>query len=66
MRKNIKRRRGQAMVEYSVVTFILAVGALGVLSIPIGNRRVPLLRVFWDQLNLFYDSIYYVLQCSVP
>jgi hypothetical protein len=64
-------RRGQAMVEYSVVTFILSLGALGLLSVPIptgvnGRGTAPLFRLFWEGLNGFYDSVYYVLQCSIP
>ena len=30
-----RARRGQAMTEYSVVTFILSLGALGLLAVPI-------------------------------
>ncbi len=62
-------RRGQAMVEYSVVTFILSLGALGLLSVPIGVKgggTAPLFRLFWEGLNGFYDSVYYVMQSSVP
>jgi len=61
--------RGQAMVEYSVVTFILAVGALGLGAVPIGVKgkgTEPLFRILWEGVNGFYDSVYYVLQCSVP
>lgn len=66
-RNNLLRRarRGQAMVEYSVVTFILAVGGLGILAFPVGTQG-PLFKIFWDGLNGFYDSIYFVLQSSVP
>jgi len=63
-------RRGQAMVEYSVVTFVLSLGALGLLAVPIptgvNGGTAPLFRLFWEGLNGFYDSVYYVLQCSVP
>jgi hypothetical protein len=63
--------RGQAMVEYSVVTFVLSLGALGLLAVPIpdgvnGRGTAPLFRLFWEGLNGFYDSVYFVLQCSVP
>ena len=64
-------RRGQALVEYSVITFILSLGALGLLAVPIptgvhGRGTAPLFRLFWEGLNGFYVSIYDVLQCSVP
>ena len=67
MAKNANRRkiRGQAMVEYSAITFIIAVGTMGALNVPIGVNG-SLLKIFWDGLNGFYDSVYYVLQCSVP
>lgn len=58
--------RGQAMVEYSAITALLVgVGGLTMMAVPMGTGG-PLFKQFWDALNLFYDSIYYVLQCSVP
>ena len=68
-RKNKGSRRGQATVEYSVVSFILVLGALGLASVPIGvdgKGTAPLFRLFWEGLNGHYDSIYYILQSSVP
>ena len=68
-KRSLQARRGQATVEYSSVTFILCLGALGLGSIPIGvngKGTEPMFRLFWEGLNGFYDSIYYVLQCSVP
>ena len=53
------------MLEYSAVTLVLAVSALGVASVPVESNG-PLLKVLWDGINAFYDSVYYVLQCSVP
>ena len=55
----------------SLFELVLTLGALGLLSVPIpagvdGRGTAPLFRLFWEGLNGFYDSIYYVLQCSVP
>lgn len=67
MRRNKKSApRGQAMVEYSAITALLVgVGGLTMMAVPMGTGG-PLFKQFWDALNAFYDSIYYVLQCSVP
>ena len=67
MRSDTERRRarGQAMIEYSVVTYVIACAGLGVMSVPIGVHG-SLFKLFWDSLNEFYGSVYYVLQCSIP
>lgn len=68
MKNAIKHRliRGQAMVEYSTVTFLICGMALVATStVPIGVQG-PLLKILWDGLNEFYNSVYYVLQCSIP
>ena len=50
--------RGQAMVEYSTVTFALLIGT--------GVALLPVLNVFYQALNTFYDSIYFILSSAVP
>ena len=57
--------RGQAMVEYSAITFILACGLLAGSTVPVGTNG-PLLAMFWSAINQFYDSVYFVLECSIP
>lgn len=61
-------QRGQAMVEYSIIIFVLTLGALGLGAVPISvpGGTEPFFKIFWEGLNGFYDSVYYVLQCSVP
>ncbi len=67
MKKNnlesIKRRlqrspRGQAIVEYSTVTFALLIGTTVAL--------LPGLTIFYKAVNTFYDSIYFILESAVP
>lgn len=68
MKTNATRRmiRGQAMVEYSTVTFLICcMGLVATSTIPIGVQG-PLLKILWNSLNQFYDSVYFVLQCSIP
>lgn len=48
--------RGQAMVEYSVVTHaLLGMGVVGLMPLIFGNRGLL------AALNTFYDSVYFVL-----
>ncbi len=46
------------MVEYSTVTFALLIGT--------GVALLPVLNVFYQALNTFYDSIYFILSSAVP
>ncbi len=53
--RSVKRQqpRGQAMVEYSVVThFILLGGTIAMM---------PMMSILYDSLSKFYESIYFVL-----
>lgn len=61
MKKLMKRRgpRGQAMVEYSVVSHALLLGG-GVLMYAIFNGDHGLIA----GINKFYDSVYFVLESS--
>jgi hypothetical protein len=57
--------RGQAMAEYSAITFMIGCGLLGLSAVPVGTNG-PLLALFWTAINQFYDSVYFVLECSIP
>ena len=60
MRPGLKKRlaRGQAMVEYSLINFVVLMGAAG------GAW------VFWSTLmkalNLYFHSVYFVITSPVP
>lgn len=45
--------RGQAMVEYSVVTHFLLIG--GTLAL------MPVMSILYDSLSKYYESIFFVL-----
>lgn len=51
--RQVRRPRGQAMVEYSLVThFILLGGSIGLL---------PVMAKLYEALSTFYESIFFVL-----
>jgi hypothetical protein len=54
-RSELKRRspRGQAMVEYSVVTHFLLIG--GALAL------MPVMSILYNSLSKYYESIFFVL-----
>ena len=52
-RSDRKPPRGQAMVEYSVVTHFLLIG--GTLAL------LPVMSILYDSLSKFYESIFFVL-----
>lgn len=52
-RRSVRRPRGQAMIEYSLVTHFLLVG--GALML------LPVVGMLFDALTEFYDSIFFVL-----
>lgn len=55
-RSRWRRFRGQAMVEYSVVTHAILIGG--------GTMLLPLIVKFYDALSKFYDSVYFVLNSA--
>ena len=56
--KTVKRKapRGQAMVEYSVVSHFLLMGGSAVMM-----KVIP--RLF-EAINMFYDSVYTVIETA--
>jgi hypothetical protein len=73
--KRRKKSRGQAMVEYSMINWLLIVGlvlASTVKMIP-GPKdssgyieRRNLIEMFLDAYQRYYDSFYYVLNMPFP
>jgi ABC-type lipoprotein release transport system permease subunit len=54
----VRRRRGQAMVEYSAVLFALATaGGVGIIVV---------LPMFMNGLNRYLQGIYYMLNLAIP
>lgn len=63
-------RRGQAMVEYSVINWLLAAGLLLLANVKIvptdGNIRMNVVDLFLRALQTYQDSIYYVVNLPFP
>jgi hypothetical protein len=53
-----RRQRGQAMVEYSSVVFILALGG--------GASIITVLPMLMGALNRYLQGLYYMINLAVP
>jgi hypothetical protein len=62
--------RGQAMVEYSIINWILLAGLLLFATSPMvptdGNVRMNVVDLFLRSLQTYQDSIYYLLNLPFP
>lgn len=67
-------RRGQAMVEYSMLTWILVAGLLFLGSAPVFKTTVPdgtvvnrnLIEMMLEAYQRYYDSFFLVLSMPYP
>ncbi len=76
--KSFRKRlsRGQAMVEYSMLNWVLIVGlvlACEVRMIPVskgvmgdGSQQKNLIELFLEAYQTYYDSYYFVLNLPFP
>ncbi len=55
-RRRLRAPRGQAMVEYSMISHLLMIGG--------GTTMLFLSKELFNKLSLYFDGIYYVLQSS--
>lgn len=66
-----RRRRGQAMIEYSIINWLLIValvlGATAVKMDPdgVGTQR-NVIELFMEAYQTYYDSFYFVLNMPFP
>ena len=69
-RSSRRFRRGQAMVEYSAINWLLAAALLLGINAKIvptgGNIRENIVDVFLRALQTYQDSIYYVVNLPFP
>ena len=66
-----KRRRGQAMLEYSMLNWVLVVGLVLSCTVKIfpGPKQGAgknLIELFLDSYQTYYDSFYFVLNLPFP
>jgi hypothetical protein len=61
-------RRGQAMVEYSYINYVLAMGLMLGLTINFGSgqQKVNIIHAFMRAYQVYYDSFYFVLNLPFP
>ena len=69
-RPPLRRRhpRGQAMVEYSFLNWILLFGLIVMMSVNLGNGKeeMNVIDVFLRAYQIYYDSFYFVLNLPFP
>jgi len=69
-RSSRRFRRGQAMIEYSVINWLLAAALLFMANVKIvpteGNIRENVVDLFLRALQTYQDSIYFVLNLPFP
>jgi hypothetical protein len=70
--KRRRRSRGQAMVEYSMINWILIVALVLGFTAKIApnpadpKNRLNLMELFLDAYQTYYDSYYFVLNLPFP
>lgn len=58
-------QRGQAMVEYSTITFMILIGVAGTgMAVPLFNGQ-SLVHALYSALQVYVNSIFYSLSLSV-
>ena len=69
-RSQLRRRhpRGQAMVEYSFVNWILVLALIVTMSVDFGSgeQKMNVIDAFLRAYQIYYDSFYFVLNLPFP
>ncbi len=64
-----RRQRGQAMVEYSMINWVLIVALIIGASVRIdwgGDQEKNIFDLFLEAYQIYYDSYFYVLNLPFP
>jgi uncharacterized protein (UPF0333 family) len=64
-----RRQRGQAMVEYSMINWVLVVALVVGASVKIRwtqDKQSNVIDLFLEAYQVYYDSYYYVLNLPFP
>jgi uncharacterized protein (UPF0333 family) len=64
-----RRQRGQAMVEYSMINWVLVVALIIGASVKIRwtqDKQSNVIDLFLEAYQVYYDSYYYVLNLPFP
>lgn len=69
LRTRRRRQRGQAMVEYSMINWILVVALIISSSVKMdwgGAQKQNVIDLFLQAYQIYYDSYYFVLNLPFP
>lgn len=67
LRRTRRRGRGgQAMVEYSAITYFMVLGLVVGMSVDLFPGKKNVLEVFLAAYQIYYDSFYFVLNLPIP
>ncbi len=65
-----RRVRGQAMLEYSMLNWVLVCGLMLGATVKMfpgsGRQRENVIRLFFNAYQIYYDSFYFVLNLPFP
>lgn len=64
-----RARRGQAMVEYSVINWVLLVALVIGATVKVrwtDDRQTNVIDLFLEAYQIYYDSFYFVLNLPFP
>ena len=64
-----RHRRGQAMVEYSFINWILVLALIVMMTVDIGGtgkQKMNVIDAFLRAYQIYYDSFYFVLNLPFP
>ena len=64
-----RARRGQAMVEYSVINWLLLVALVIGATVKVrwtDDRQTNVIDLFLEAYQIYYDSFYFVLNLPFP
>jgi hypothetical protein len=68
-RPRSRRQRGQAMVEYSMINWVLVVALIVSSSVKMdwgGSQKQNIFDLFFEAYQAYYDSYYFVLNLPFP
>jgi hypothetical protein len=67
LKKSLRRKpRGQAMVEYSAITYFMLLMLVVGMSVDMFPGKKNLLELFLAAYQVYYDSFYFVLNLPFP
>jgi len=66
LRARRRGERGQSMVEYSMINWILIMMLVLGMSVPMFPGKRNMLEILLEAYQIYYDSFYFVLNMPFP